>query len=83
MELSTQLACAFLKKAYIIKKKHPMMFIIRYSSDWLPIMFRLLRLKAVRENSAPTHPMPSFANFLAANIGLHFSLSKISVRASL
>lgn len=70
MELSTQLAYAFLYMAYMIRKKHPTMFMPRYSTDWPVVRPMLLRVKAISEKNAPVQPIASAMYFLYATIVL-------------
>jgi hypothetical protein len=77
IEFNTQLAWAFLKKAYIMRKKQPTIFINRYCIDWLPIMLRLFKLNADRENAAPVQPTISSMYFRSESILLKFYAKEV------
>lgn len=59
---STQLAYAFFDTAYTIMSMHPIMFMPRYSTDWLLTRPRLFRPKAETEKQALAQPTASPMN---------------------
>jgi hypothetical protein len=77
MVFNTQFAWAFLNTAYTIRKKQPIIFISKYIMDWLPIILRLFKLKADRENIAPVQPMASSIYFRNNNISLYFYAKQV------
>jgi hypothetical protein len=76
IELSTQLACAFLQNAYTIRKEQPNMLSNKYRMDWLLITFKLFRLNAASDAIAPVQPTISTVCFCCSAICLIFNAKK-------